>query len=329
MILICIFQITIIIQTIYGIIKWKYITLIGGENTMKRMPKFFLALNMVLLLFAISSTVKAESNTEWKIWTLKTEVDIDKEWIIQFSDEIDPMYYWRDWEELSRNIYVVRERDNKRMVIDLYPPDFDFENRKKTVKIYLGDLYDFNETYYLYISNNLKSIKGTPLKEPIKMKFQTVNPEFNIVKTVEQDGIKFEVMLNTKDIQKGKKLYAKVKATNVSEDHIPYISSNGCDVGLHARLHTESDTGQVKAGSNWRSSLSECTDSVEQYFLEPGETIEILEILYPPTEGLKDNAFVKVTFQKGLEGDPLTPIEIPIAISNSSTTSHILDKDLE
>jgi uncharacterized protein YfaS (alpha-2-macroglobulin family) len=136
---------------------------------MKRMGTFSLTISMIMLLFTIPSIVKAESSTEWKIWSSKTEVDIDKEWVITFSDEMD-------WRSLYGNISVVRERDKKEMPIDTYPINED----QSKVKVFLGDLYEFGETYYLYISKDVKSKNGTSLKEPIKMKFQTVYHEFNV-----------------------------------------------------------------------------------------------------------------------------------------------------
>lgn len=139
-----------------------------------------------------------------------------------------------------------------------------------------------------------------------------ISPEFTDGKTAEQDGIHFEVMLSQMDA----KLYAKVKATNVSGDTIPYVGYDGCDRGLSAELFAESEDGEVQVGSKWSSPVISCNLAVWQYFLEPGETIEELEILSPPTEGLKENHYVKVKFQKGLldSTSPSIPIEIEIPI---------------
>ena len=92
----------------------------------------------------------------------------------------------------------------------------------------------------------------------------------------------------------------KAKATNVSEDTVPYIAYDGCDRGFSANLFAESDDGQVEVGSKWRHPLILCNPEVRELFLEPGETIEELEILNPPTEGFKENHYVKVKFNKGL-----------------------------
>lgn len=140
----------------------------------------------------------------------------------------------------------------------------------------------------------------------------TINPEFSDVKTVEQDGIKFEIMLSQTD----ENLYAKIKATNISEDTIPYVGYNGCDRGLSANLFAESDDEEVQVGSKWRNLLMSCTQAVVQRFLEPGAMIEVLEVLSPPTEGFKENHYIKVKFQKGLLDDtsPSIPLEIEIPI---------------
>lgn len=245
---------------------------------------------------------KAEANTSWKTWMTKTDVDIDKEWTIKFNEEIDYKSLWE-------NVYIVRERDNKR--IDNFHPDVDW-NDKKSATLYLYELYEFGETYDLYIEN-AQSINGTSLKTPIKMKFQTVNPEFSFKNTVEQDGIKFEVALNTEELAAGEKLYVKVKATNTSADVIPYWGRDGCDIGLSANIFIENESGKAEEGSKWNS-IRPCTAMPEGYFLEPGETIEVTEVLYPAAERLNENAYLKVLFQQGPIGEisSFNSIKIPI-----------------
>lgn len=239
-----------------------------------------------------------ESISEWERDSSIIEVDIDKEWVIHFNDELDSR-------SLYDNIYVVRERDNER--INITEPWDD----KKSVKLRLGELYDFNETYYLYITKDVKSINGTHLAEPLKLKFQTRESEFNVKKTIEQDGIQFEIMIDQSD----EKVYTKVKATNISSETIPYISGHGCDPGMSADLFAESEAEQVKVGSKWVTVMA-CPQMVNQYFLDPGESIEMLEVLYPPTRPLNHNYYIKVTFKKGIiRGNSFaTSVEIPIAI---------------
>ena len=95
------------------------------------------------------------------------------------------------------------------------------------------------------------------------------------------------------------RLYVKAKATNVSEVTVLYIAYDGCDRGFSANLFAESDDGQVEVGSKWRNPVLRCSQAVRELFLEPGETIEELEILNPPTEDFKKNHYVKVIFNKG------------------------------
>lgn len=275
---------------------------------MKRIANFFLVLGMLLFLFAIPSIVKAESNSEWKIWAPKTEVDIDKIWTIKFNDEVDwrNLYPSFNYENITYgSISIIRERDNVPMFID---PRTHI-NDGKSVDLHLGYLYDFNETYHLYIKD-VKSINGNTLKEPLKMKFRTINPAFNVEKKVKSDGIEFHVRLSEAD----EKLYAKVKATNISEDTIAYFGNDGCHVGLSADLFKDTDAGQIRVGSKWGTARA-CTAALVQYILKPGETIEVIEVLYPPTEGLAESNFIKVTFNKELaDGTFFNSIEIPIRL---------------
>ncbi|RHW31377.1 S-layer homology domain-containing protein [Lysinibacillus yapensis] len=140
----------------------------------------------------------------------------------------------------------------------------------------------------------------------------TLNPEFNVEKTVERDGIKFDLFLG----QAYGRLYVKTKATNISENGVPYIGFNGCDRGFSANLFTENNGEKIEVGSVWRNPVILCTQAIQDLVLEPGETIEETEILNPPTEGFKENHFVKVEFQKGVyEGNStIIPIEIEIPL---------------
>ena len=274
---------------------------------MKWIVRFSLLMCTCILLFTIPSVAAAELSTHWKVWPTKTEVDIDKEWVIQFNDDIE-----MDWTSLSKGISVVRDRDNKRMRVI---PNPIYEDKSK-INLFLEELYEFGETYHLSI-DNVQSIKGTRLKEPITMKFQTVNPEFNVEKTIERDGIKLHVMLNAEELSTDEKLYAKLKITNVSDHAIPHWGLDGCDLGLTASLFSKSDAGKVEVGRKWNNRV--CTSAIEQYFIEPGETIEVFEVLSPPTNQLNEKNYLKVVFRKGLydnytDFSPITLMEIPIKI---------------
>ncbi|MGG3805223.1 Ig-like domain-containing protein [Metabacillus fastidiosus] len=268
---------------------------------MKRILIFFLAMS-IAVLFAVPSVTNAESESipAWKVFTPKTEVEIDKEWTITFNDQIEER-------NLYQNISVIRERDNQEIFIE---PVID-QNDKKVVKLRLGRLYDFNENYVLYIKDGVKSIKGRPLKEPVKMKFQTVNPKFDDPKVMNQDGLEFQAILSQID----KKLYAKIKVTNESEETIPYFGIDGCDKGLSADLFTETDNGEVREGSKWKSPAL-CTLAIKKYSLKPGETAEIIEVINLPGEPLNGDAYLKINFQKGLPNGNHSPsiVKIPVQL---------------
>ncbi|MGG3889884.1 Ig-like domain-containing protein [Metabacillus fastidiosus] len=268
---------------------------------MERVLTFFLAMS-IAVLFAVPSVTNAESQSipAWKVFTPKTEVEIDKEWTITFNDQMEER-------SLYQNISVIRERDNQKMSIE---PVIDQDN-KKVVKLRLVRLYDFNENYVLYIKDGVKSIKGRPLKEPVKMKFQTVNPEFDDPKVINQDGLEFQAILSQID----KKLYAKIKVTNKSEETIPYSGKNGCDKGLSADLFTETANGEVRTGSKWTSPAL-CTLAIKKYSLKPEETVEIIEVINLPSEPLNGDIYLKINFQKGLPDGNYSPsiVKIPIQL---------------
>jgi len=274
-------------------------------NQMKRIAAFSLMLSTLILLITIPSIVKAESSKSWETWPSKKEVDIDKKWVIHFDREMD-------WRNLWGNIYLVRESDNKR--VETIIPDL-YGSNGKAVGLHLTDLYEFGETYHLYIEN-VKATNGKALKKPIKMTFQTVNPEFNLQKTIVQDGIEFQIMVNTKEVSKNKKLYAKIKATNISEESIPYWGRDGCDLGFSASIFAENPGSETEEGSKWKSA-SRCTLSLEQYHLAPGETLETVEVLYPPADQLNGHLYLNIQFQKGLleDNSSINRIELPITLN--------------
>ncbi|MEC2077503.1 Ig-like domain-containing protein [Metabacillus fastidiosus] len=268
---------------------------------MKRVLTFFLAMS-IAVLFAVPSVTNAESESipAWKVFTPKTEVEIDKEWTITFNDQMEER-------SLYQNISVIREKDNQEIFIE---PVID-QNNKKAVKLRLGRLYDFNENYVLYIKDGVKSIKGRPLKEPVKMKFQTVNPEFEDPKVINQDGVEFQAIVSQID----KKLYTKIKVTNKSEETIPYFGKDGCDKGLSADLFTEMSNGKIIKGVKWESSAL-CTAVLKSYSLEAGETVEIIEVIDMPSEPLNGDAYLKINFQRGIPdgNDSLSIVKISVQL---------------
>jgi hypothetical protein len=247
--------------------------------------------------FRGSPTFAVESISGWDKDSPMIESDIDQEWVIQFNDEVDER-------SLYKNIYVVRQSDNKKHIV--YP----IIDRKdfKTIKLRLGEPYDFNETYTLYLTKDVKSQIGNPLLEQIAIHFHTNQPEFNIIKSIEQDGMKFDIKID----QSNEKIITEVQATNISNASIPYIGSDSCDPGMYAYLFSDTSSGGVGTRLN---SANGCTLAIEEYNLEPGESIKIVEILYPPTQPKQGNIYVKVGFKRELH-ENFTPIEISVPLQD-------------
>ncbi|MBB6444482.1 S-layer homology domain-containing protein [Bacillus benzoevorans] len=252
-------------------------------------------------------TFAIESVSGWEPGSSVAEVDIAHEWVVKFNDELDEN--WRNFENLRKNMYVVRERDNQRL--DIFNPIISRDD-PTSITLGLTALYDRNETYYLYITKDMTSKMGNPLAKPLKLKFHTNGPEYTINQTIEQDGIKLELAID----QSEEKVFAKVKATNVSSEPISYFGTNGCDKGIAADLFTDTKDGPVKIGSKWAPSGIACTLMIEHYVLQPGATIEILEVLYPPAEPVNGNIYVKAIFKREIDkSNPLIkPAEISIPL---------------
>ena len=234
---------------------------------MKQSIQLILTLSLVILFYSMPSIVKTEATTEWKLWPSQPDAKIYKEWAINFSDTVDYRSIYSD------NITVIRERDNQK--IGVSPQILSKEN--DVVKVRIHELFNFDETYYLYIKD-VKSTNGSVLEEPIKMKFQTEKVDFDIEKTKEQDGLKFEATLG----QTVDNLYAKVKVTNVSKVIIPYMGYDGLDKGLSATILSKNDAGEYKVGRKWFNTSISGTAALWEKSLKPGETIENFEVLFLP-----------------------------------------------
>lgn len=244
--------------------------------------------------FRLYPVFAIESIPGWEKRTSTAEGDIDTVWAIQFNDAVD-------WSSLGENIYVVRQRDQEQhLAMPVVAKD-----DPARVEIHLGDLYEFNEVYTIHITQGVRNEEvGEHLSTPAVLKFHTSNPEFTMNKTSEEDGLKQEIMISPTQ----NKIYVKIKSTNVSDKPIPYFSINsGCDQGMSAHLISSTEAGESLVGSTWRG-VSGCSDEVEEYSLPPGKSVEKLEILYPPTQPVNGNIYVKAGLQieKGQIKIPLT-----------------------
>lgn len=232
--------------------------------------------------FRGAPTFAVESISGWDKGSSIVDADIDTEWVIKFNDEVNER-------SLHNHIFVVRDSDQHKNYLE---PIIN-EDDPKTVKLRLGQLSEFDENYTLFITKDVQSKIGNPLTEPVSIKFHTNRPEFGVEKSVEQDGIKFDLMLDLTD----EKIFTKVKATNITSEPIPYVGFSGCDPGISAGLSAVAEDGSVKAGSKWRMTGS-CTPVVPLYSLQPGASIEVVEVFYPPEQTTVENLFVNIRFQK-------------------------------
>ncbi|MBB6444371.1 S-layer homology domain-containing protein [Bacillus benzoevorans] len=247
----------------------------------------------------VAETFAVESISGWEPGPSMEAVDIDHEWVIMFNDEVD-------WSNKSQYIYAVRERDNKR--INLYIE----KDGRKSLKFRLDKQFNFGETYSLFITKDVASTAGHSLAEPLQLKFQINQPDFNLKKIVEQDGMQFDFQLD----QSNEKIFTKVTATNTTSETIPYIGFSSCDKGLNGALFIDTKDGPTTVGSQWMTIYGGCLTYLPQYQLQPGASIELMTVFYPPTEPVNGELYVKVIFQRGTSSNDYSysPIEIFIPL---------------
>lgn len=241
-----------------------------------------------------------ESVSGWNQEVDVTEVDIDHEWIIRFNYELDES----GLKHLRDHIYVVRESDSHRQILE--PLSY---GNLKVIQLPLWTLYDFDETYKLVIKEGLTSKTGQSLAAPVTITFHTNKPEFTVNQSVEKDGVQFDLMA----APSGGKVFVKVKATNTSSQSIPYTSRSGCDPGLNAALATETADGLVKTGSKW-STAANCTLAMRDLTLQPGESIEVVEVLSPDVQPFEEELYLQAELPIGTVQHPKKPIEVSVPL---------------
>ena len=247
-----------------------------------------------------------ESISGWEPGGATAEVDMDHDWVIKFTDTVDK-------NSIKDHITIERERDHKQHYYEIQSID------PKTIKLKLYDLYHLDETYSLSISKEIKSkMGGEPLAEPLIIKFHINNSDFKVKKTLEQDGIRMEVQL----AQSGEKIFAKLKATNISNEDIPYTGFSGCDPGISANLFSEAAPEPNRVGSKW-GSAAKCTLALVDYVLKPGDSVEAIEVLYPPRQQVHEDLFIKAEFHKGRyqNNSPIKSIEVSIPLEELKNTN--------
>lgn len=91
----------------------------------------------------------------------KINVSVDKEWAIQFNNEVDETTI------TPENIYITDSNKNK---IEI---GISLSNEKDLVNVTPVNHYNYETDYYLYITKDVCSVNGTGLKQLTRMKFTT------------------------------------------------------------------------------------------------------------------------------------------------------------
>ena len=247
--------------------------------------------------FRGTPTFTVDSVSGWEKGTGITNADIDMEWTITFNNMVNER-------TLHKNIYIVRERDQQKHIVEAFVD----QNDPRSVKLRLARLFDVNETYTLHITKEVQSHLGYSLTEPITIKFQTNQPQYHIQKTVTNNGLQVEMKVD----QTEDKVFVNTKVTNNSNEAVPYHGTSGCDPGISAQVYSDTLDGSVAVGSQWHTRFS-CTPNAPQYTLERGKSIEVVNVLYPPT-GSTENLYVKVKFNKGNTGNSYNPLDFSIPL---------------
>ena len=112
----------------------------------------------IFSLIFMSRPIYAAEN--YKIWNTKgiPIVDSTKKWSITFNREIS-------LESCKTSINVYKENTNEKI-------DLDFSSNIKTISISPKTAYENGKSYTLIVDENLKSIDGKKIKQPVKFTFK-------------------------------------------------------------------------------------------------------------------------------------------------------------
>ena len=85
---------------------------------------------------------------------------------------------------------------------------------------------------------------------------------------------------------------------------------------MNAAIFTDTKEGSKPIGSQWGMGVGGCTTDVPQHQLQPGASIDLVTVLYPPVEPVNGELYVKVIFQRGTSGSDYSynPIEIKVPL---------------
>jgi hypothetical protein len=248
--------------------------------------------------FRVASIFAVDSIIDEKNGTLNIDIVSNNAWVIKFNNKLD-------WISLRDHIYVVRESDKTQ-----YTPNIYYSQKSSTVKMDLGELYNPNETYYLHITKDVKSISGQSLAQPIMLKLLPSKSKINVEKSVVHKGVQFDTELEQSD----GKMFIHVTATNISGESIPYVGYNGCDRGMSAVLYSDIGNGPVTvsqldpARTRSITDFPVCTQNIPQYILKPGASAKITNAFYPTTQQLNGKNYINILIKTGIS----TVVNIPL-----------------
>ena len=127
---------------------------------------------LIVLVLTLASIIPVSAVE----WNKKTDVPLDKIWVVEFNERID---------ENTLNTENIFIKDSEYKKLDIYL-DVNKDNYKE-VFIISKDRYNSGESYYIYITEGARSVNGNYLKESVEMEFITssVNNPPLLVKEIE------------------------------------------------------------------------------------------------------------------------------------------------
>lgn len=124
-------------------------------NKMNKLVIFFMSIFVMLSVNAPKASATTYKEMDKKLW-----VELDKEWVVKFNQDIDEATV------NNNNIVILDEKDTA-INIMLHCND------GKTVKVSPASKYESGKTYTFIVKQGLKTKKGKNLKSPTKMVFTT------------------------------------------------------------------------------------------------------------------------------------------------------------
>lgn len=106
-------------------------------------------------------TVKVEKDFAGLEWESKTNVSLNKSWIVKFSQPL------KDKTLIQEMIYVVDAQGGE------YPVETTINDEQDEVVVSPSESYSPGDTYYLIVSDGILSESGKSLAQAVKMKFVT------------------------------------------------------------------------------------------------------------------------------------------------------------